>query len=239
MKRVFLLLMVCLFSYPLPAQSPMEQGESLYRQGKFSAALSEYETALRNYPNNPFVYYNIGNCYFKMGSRGLATANYYRAFRLAPRDSDIRHNLALALETSGERWVPSGVPVILHQAFFYLSYGELKGLTYLLFWLACACVLVCLLRRKWNFLATLACILVLLSAGWLLARARLEQENLAVVAVPVAEVRSGPGTNFPASANVSQGHLVTVSDTKDVWDEVIISSQGLKGWIEKDALEKI
>ena len=67
----------------------------------------------------------------------------------------------------------------------------------------------------------------------------IEQENLAVIAAPVAEVRSGPGTNFPASANVSQGHLVTVLDTKDPWEEVVISSQGLKGWIEKDALEKI
>ena len=45
MKRVFFLLTLCLFSYPLLAQSSLEQGEALYRQGKFSAALSEYETA--------------------------------------------------------------------------------------------------------------------------------------------------------------------------------------------------
>ncbi len=59
MKCVFFLFLACLITGPLLAQSSMEQGETLYRQGKFSAALSEYETALKNYPNNPFVYYNI------------------------------------------------------------------------------------------------------------------------------------------------------------------------------------
>ncbi|MBR4592611.1 MAG: SH3 domain-containing protein, partial [Elusimicrobiaceae bacterium] len=56
---------------------------------------------------------------------------------------------------------------------------------------------------------------------------------------PVAEIRSGPGTNFPASASAAQGHLVTISDGKDAWYEVVVASQGIKGWIEKNALEKI
>ena len=193
MKHFTLVLAVCFFvQLPLFAQDNWQQAEELYRQGKFSAALSTYETILKNYPNDPFVYYNIGNCYFKMGSKGLAVANYYLAFRLAPRDRDIRHNLALALETSGEKLIPSGVPTVLHQAFFYLSYAELKGLTYVLFWFLCALVILCLWRRKWSVLLVWSGVLCLLSAGWLYARGQLLQENLAVIASPVAEIRSGP-----------------------------------------------
>ena len=107
-----------LLANSLWAQNAMEQAEGAYRQGKFSAALGLYEEELKNRPNDPFVYYNIGNCYFKMGSKGLAAANYYRAFKLAPRDSDIRHNLSFALSSGGERFVPAGMPVVLHQAFF-------------------------------------------------------------------------------------------------------------------------
>ena len=239
MKRLCLTVWLCLAGVTLFAQADLSTAEELYRQGKFSAALSQYEELLKNYPNDPFVYYNIGNCYFKMGSRGLATANYYRAFRLAPRDKDIRHNLALALEQSGERLVPNGMPVILHQAFFALSYDELKGLAYVLFWVVCVLSAVCLWRRKWNGLATLSCVLCVLCAGWLYARRQAQAPMLAVIAAPVAEVRSGPGSNFPASANVAQGHLVTILDSKDTWDEVVVSSQGLKGWIEQSAVEKI
>lgn len=239
MKRLLLTLLLALCTSVAAAQNGWTQAEELYRQGKFSAALSEYENLLKTYPNNPFVYYNIGNCYFKMGSRGLAVANYYRAFRLNPRQNDIRHNLALALENSGEKLVPTGVPEVLHRMFFGLSTTELQGLTYLLFWLVCIGILVGLWRRKWSRLATLICILAALSTAWWLIRAQGEKEPLAVVAAPVAEVRSGPGTNFPASANIAQGHLVTILDGKDTWYEVAISSQGLKGWIEKDAVEKI
>jgi uncharacterized protein YraI len=62
---------------------------------------------------------------------------------------------------------------------------------------------------------------------------------LAVIASPIAEIRSGPGTNFPDSASVAQGHLVTIQDAKDSWYEVVVKSQGIKGWIEQNAVEKI
>ena len=221
------------------AQSPLSQAEDLYRQGKFSASLSAYEEILKNHPKDPFVYYNIGNCYFKMGSKGLAAANYYRAFELAPRDEDIRHNLTLALASGGEKLVPAGVPVILHKAFFSLSLPELKGFVYALFWLVCLLALMGLMRRKWNAFITVALLLLAVGCSWLYARTRLAREVRAVIAAPVAEIRSGPGKNFPASASAAQGHLVCIEDAKDDWYEVILKSQGLKGWIEKKDVEKI
>ena len=142
------------------AQTPMQQAEELYRQGKFSAALSLYEAELKKVPNDPHVYYNIGNCYFKMGSKGLAAANYYRAFKLAPRDADIRHNLSLALAAGGERLVPAGMPAVLHEAFFYLSYPELKGLTFVLLWLFCVLASVWLIKRKFGRVLV-ACVVLL------------------------------------------------------------------------------
>ena len=82
-------------------------------------------------------------------------------------------------------------------------------------------------------------VILLLSGGWFLLRRSLEQQHLAVIASPVAEIRSGPGTNFPASASAAQGHLVTIQDAKDEWYEVIVKSQGIKGWVEKSAVEQI
>ena len=240
MKR-FLALTLLLVSVASAAwaQTALEQAENFYRQGKFSAALGIYESELKKVPNDPYLYYNIGNCYFKMGSSGLAIANYYRAFRLAPRDADIRHNLTLSLSSVGERLVPSGVPVVLHQAFYSLSYSELKGLLFALLWLFCALASLWLLKRKWGRMLAASAVILLLCAGWFYLRHTLQVEHLAVIAAPVAEIRSGPGTNFPASASLAQGHLITVEDAKDEWYEVIVKSQGLKGWVEKSAVEQI
>ncbi len=221
------------------AQENLAQGEQLYRQGRYAEALSVYENDLKDYPNNPFLYYNIGNCYFKMGSNGLAIANYYRAFKIAPREEDIRHNLELALKASGEQLVNSDVPPALYRAFFYLSYPELKGLTFLLFWGWALMTCFWIVKRKGKTVCIVLSAALLISALWLWARAQGQHETWAVVAAPLAEVRSGPGTNFPANANVSQGHLLLIGDQKDPWYEVIIKSQGIKGWIEREAVEKI
>ncbi len=239
MKKILMTLFLGVLTQGWLCAQPADAAEELYRQGKFSDALTAYETRLKNAPNNPFLYYNIGNCYFKMGSTGLAVANYYRAFRLAPRDADVRHNLTLALETAGEKLVPGGVPEILHKAFFYLSYNELKGLAAVCLWLFSVLACVWLLKRRLGRAAAFMLAALAVTGAWTYLRARAEAQQLAVVAAPVAEIRSGPGTNFPASANLAQGHLVTVQDTRDAWDEVIVKSQGIQGWIKAESLEKI
>ncbi len=239
MKRLaFLFLFVLLNAFSLYAVD-FQEAEEQYREGHFATALGQYEQLLRNYPNDPNLYYNIGNCYFKMGSKGLATANYYRAFKLDPRDADIRHNLSLSLQNSGEKFIPSGMPEILHKAFFSLTQTELQGLFHLSLWIVCIAGCVWLFKRRFGRMTlTLLCLFILIGI-WYLWRQQLDNQPLAVVAVPVAELRSGPGENFPASANIAQGHLLLLQDNKDRWQQVIVKSQGIKGWMQSSSLEKI
>ena len=239
MKKIFLSFCLLPLLFLSAYTTTLQEAEQFYREGKYAASLGAYEDLLHTYPNDPFLYYNVGNCYFKMGSRGLAVANYYRAFRLAPRDKDIRHNLSLALNGAGEKFIPVGMPAVLHQTFFSLTVEELRGLFYLSLWLFCAAAIIWLLKRKLLYLTGIFLLSTLVLGSWYVWRWQIRQEPLAVVAAPMAELRSGPGDNFPASASVSQGHLLILQDSKDHWYEVVVKSQGLKGWIEKDTLEKI
>ncbi len=240
MKKWLLTVLLIISLIPVVAvPNATSQAETFYRAGQYAQALAVYEKDLKNHPNDPYLYYNIGNCYFKMGSKGLAAANYYRAFKLRPQDSDIRHNLALTLAQGGDSLVPAGMPPTLHRWVFGLPLTSLKGLVCLVGWVFCASVGLWFLTRKTGKLTLiLGCIFALIS-GWFYVRYSWENEPLAVVAAPVVELRSGPGKNFPASAAVQQGHLVQVLDTKDNWQEVIVRSEGLKGWMEQTALERI
>ena len=47
MKRLYLSVVAFLSFLPAFSQSDLQQAEDLYRQGKFSAALSAYETILK------------------------------------------------------------------------------------------------------------------------------------------------------------------------------------------------
>lgn len=223
----------------LHAEDLISKAETFYRSGQYAQALSLYEQDLKNHPNDPYLYYNIGNCYFKMGSKGLAAAAYYRAFKLRPQDSDIRHNLSLALASGGDSLVPNGMPVALHQALFCLPLSQLKGIVCLGVWIVGFFAGVWLLTRKGGKFTLVVGSLLLVCIGWFYIRQQWENQPLAVVAAPVVELRSGPGKNFPASAAVQQGHLVQILDAKDDWQEVVIRSEGLKGWMEQTALERI
>ena len=238
MKKYFLVLLLSVLCCPLWGTG-MQQAEQAYREGHFATALGAYENLLNDYPNDPFLYYNIGNCYFKMGSKGLAVANYYRAFRLAPRDKDIRHNLSLALADGAERLVPQGIPEILHIAFFWFTETELRGLLYIAWWSFCVAVGLWCFKHKYGKFVLAIGILLCAIAGWYTLRYQIARIPLAVVASPVAELRSGPGNNFPASANISQGHLLVLQDRRDDWQEVIVKSQGIEGWINATDIEKI
>lgn len=238
MKK-YLLLGACCLAAAAAFCADLSQAENLYREGRYAAALGEYEQMLQTYPNNPYLYYNIGNCYFKMGSKGLAAANYYRAFRLAPRDKDIRHNLQLVFQAAGEQWIPAGMPEVLHRVFFGLTLTELKGLLFVTLWLFCMLGCVWLIKRRWGWCLGTAFVILLLSTAWYGARRQTDGQTLAVVAAPTAELRSGPGDNFPANAHIAQGHLLLLQDSRNDWREVVVKSQGIQGWMKADSLESI
>src|SRR5215217_4594832 len=68
----------------------------LYKQKQFAEAAEKYEKILKQGYKSPEVYYNLGNCYFKLDSIGKCILNFERAHQLAPDDEDITHNLQLA-----------------------------------------------------------------------------------------------------------------------------------------------
>ena len=84
----------------------------------------------------------------------------------------------------------------------------------------------------------------LLLAGsllWLMARASSPFNEAAVItAEGSAQLLSGPGETFKAYASLPEGRLVKVlDDTDDVYYEIGIPREGIKGWIKKTSAEKI
>jgi len=69
---------------------------SLYEKRDYEKAAAEYLKILDFGIENPNIYYNIGNSYFKLGRLGRAILFYERAKRLAPQDADLKSNLAYA-----------------------------------------------------------------------------------------------------------------------------------------------
>lgn len=68
------------------------QGNSAYKEGKFGAAIDNYEKVLSLGLESGNLYYNLGNSYFKKGELGKAVLNYEKSLFLIPNDSDLKSN---------------------------------------------------------------------------------------------------------------------------------------------------
>lgn len=87
------------------------KANQFYFNGEFEKAVQLYESILKNHQFNFFsvqlfpanlifqsesrgeLFYNIGNCYFRLEQKGNALLNYERARRLIPRDADLKYNI--------------------------------------------------------------------------------------------------------------------------------------------------
>jgi len=91
--------MLVLFSslvFGQEASLQFEQANQLYRNSDYKRAAQIYEQIEKNGYENPSLYYNLGNAYFKLHNIPAALLSYERARRLSPHDEDILYNLRLA-----------------------------------------------------------------------------------------------------------------------------------------------
>ena len=82
--------------FPQEEQHLFTEGNTYYQNGQYSDALGRYSKILHmGYESGP-LYYNMGNCYYKLQNIGRAILYYEKAKRLMPNDEDLKENLVLA-----------------------------------------------------------------------------------------------------------------------------------------------
>lgn len=239
-KTFFFIFTVIVFASCLFAQE--SEAQKAYNQGDYLQAAKLYTEQVKSTPKpSAALYYNLANSYYKLGLTPKAIANYYRAWRLNPRDNDIRHNLSFVMTQNGQNFVPTDVPLSAFNLFFYLSIIELEGLLWFFGWLFVIVLIIVLIsnnKKVKKVLIGLVFCLILLGL-WYICRKPFDTKPLAVVSRNQAEVRSGPGENFPVNLSIPRNHIVQVKDKKDNWIQILIPSEKTQGWVLKENLEEI
>jgi hypothetical protein len=209
-----------------------------YEAGRITDALAAYERLAARYPGDAAVAYNLGNCHWRLNRRARAIAWYERARRLSPRDADIRFNLAIArahLADEEPSWWETADRV--------LTAAELAWLAAACLWTACLGAGWALLRGAWSarlrIVVMAAATGCTLAAGWLGLRLHDLRQPWAVVAVPTAEVRSGPGDQFPVGYTAPEGQRTLILNRRPGWVEIGIPARSLKGWVADSVIEAI
>ena len=71
----------------------LETAEKAFIEGDYRKTIEIYEALIQvEKINDPYLYYNLSNAYYRNAETGKAVVNIERAYLLKPRDKDIRHN---------------------------------------------------------------------------------------------------------------------------------------------------
>lgn len=95
MKQFLIIIFVIVASFsPAGALTIIEQADSAYMADDFTMAAALYNRVIDEEGTSAVIWYNLGNCYYRMGQPGKAIVAYERSLRLDPTNNDTRDNLA-------------------------------------------------------------------------------------------------------------------------------------------------
>ncbi|MDO4738673.1 MAG: tetratricopeptide repeat protein [Bacteroidales bacterium] len=249
MKRIFLISIMLACVSLMQAAITKADADALYEKGNYEEAAAAYESLLKVEGLAAEVYYNLGNCYYKLDKIPFAVLNYERALLLDPGDGDIRANLALARGKTVDKVVPPS------EMFFVTWWRDLTNCMSMDSWtivgfsafiLMLIGILVYrfvpqLLARKIGFYSAMFLFALVIIANFAAFSQHrdLTHRNTAVILAPSVVVKSSPSDRSTDLFLIHEGSKVEILDNSmKEWMEVKFE-EGKQGWIPVNVAEII
>lgn len=225
------------------------QAVSDYTEENYRAALDGFAAIEEAGYVSPDLYYNMGNCCYKLGHQlGRSILYYEKALKLDPAYEDAAVNLEIAREGTLDRI--EAVPEFILLTWFKAFRDTLSSDAWA--WIALAllltvAVMVLLFRfgrslalRKTAFaLAVVGLVFMVVSTVFAFnLRSAVEDSGEAVVKVPVSSVKSSPGSTDQSLFILHEGTKVSVVDSLGEWYRIELSD-GRQGWLQGNDIEII
>ena len=224
------------------------QGDSAYMRNDYAFAIQIYETLLKE-GEAAEVYYNLGNCYYKVDNIARSILNYERALLLQPDNDDIRVNLEIARTKTVDKIVP--VPEIffvvwtksLINMFSIDAWAKLGIMFFILLLASCSLFFFSkqVIMKKIAFIAGCVwLVLVVLSNVFAVQQKhQLTERNDAIVLIPSVTVRSTPSESGVGLFILHEGCKVEIKDNSmHEWKEIRLED-GKVGWVPNVTIEGI
>ncbi|HTG67418.1 MAG TPA: tetratricopeptide repeat protein [Flavobacterium sp.] len=239
---------VLLLSQVFFAQSGFEKGNDLYKNGKYQQAIDAYTSELAAKKQSAELYFNLGNCYYKLNKVAPAIYNYEKALVLNPKDTDIVNNLKFAQKRTVDeiKEVPTvGFAKLLRDftaIYHYNTWAWIAvafSVLFLLSFLGYYFSELALNKRLFFFGMFLMLVFVLISfSSAVVEKSHFKNERPAIVFTQMTDVKSEPQNKGASVLILHEGTKVFVKETVDNWKKVQLTD-GTEGWIESDAIQEV
>ncbi|RLC50392.1 MAG: hypothetical protein DRH79_07715 [Candidatus Cloacimonadota bacterium] len=252
MKKYIFSLLIILFSFLLLAedinQKIFNDAIGYFENKDFLAALELFKSLENENLINADLYYNIGNCYFRLSDIGTSILYYKKALKIQSNHEAARRNLNYALTFTKDKQNTESENVIrsIWQRTFDSLSINLLAILMLIFWIALVGMIVIMIIRYRGrektipiFITTfIVFFLVVFSILSLMKWQGYHHNKEAVLIFPTAIGYSGPSSEYTRVFTIHEGMIFEIERQENDWSLIKLSN-GLGGWIKSDAFEKI
>ena len=251
---VLLALITLLFAATTATAAPAKvaitkvDADKEYAKGNYLQASKDYSDLLK-VGESVELYYNLGNCYYRLGNITKSIIAYEKAHRLSPSDRDVTFNLEFVREKTIDKIERQ------EKNFFSAGYTMLQNLMDMDAWARLsivaffACLGMAMLfllgrdewMRKLGFYVALLSVFVFVFStlfAWQ-QKHNFYARDRAVVVAPSASVKLTPSDSSADAVVVHEGTAVQIVDrTMSDWYSVKLDD-GKEGWLKRNSLEII
>lgn len=216
-----------------------------YKAAQFDVAAANYEKILAQGYRSSEIYYNLGNCYYKLNNNGKAILNFERAHQLEPEDEDIATNLKIAQLKAIDKLIPVPQMAITTGWNNFTTSQSSKGwgvFALVFIWIALIvfAVYYFFIKRSLLFVFCLLLFAFSIASVALAIKQSNAEENSceAILLVENVNVKSAPDANGTDLFTIHEGIKFQILDMVGSWNKIRLAD-GKVGWIEKNVFEKI
>ncbi len=229
-------------------EDALQKGNPYYREGAYDKAIDEYKKLVDEGYVGTYLFYNLGNAYYRIGKIGYAILYYEKALILSPSDEDVNHNLDFAHLSTVDRIQP------LPRFFLFDWWEALLGLFSINGWAYAVFVLYLLVimlvgaysysktvkQQKVFFFSGIAGVFLLAFSISLLVIKVNRKAILksGVIIEQVVTVKFSPDPQSTDAFIIHEGLKVNLEDQLDKWVKIRLAD-GKVGWIQQNYVEQI
>lgn len=225
-----------------------EEANRYYSVKQYDKALEIYLELLKQNALSANLFYNIGNCYYRLNQIGYAILYYEKAYKLNPDDESILKNLKITNSKTIDKITP------ISKLFIYQWYDDLIQGNYLkafslwsilFIWVSVGFAILFFITkksstRKISFYLSIISFLAFLVMIWFGFQSYEFQKNSqnGVLLVQSIYVKSSPDNNSSDLFIIHEGTKFELKDNLSGWYKIRLAN-GATGWIEEKSFGKI
>jgi tetratricopeptide (TPR) repeat protein len=221
-----------------------EEGNRSYKNGKYDKAIEYYKKIVDRGVANGYIYYNLGNAYFRNGDIGLSLLYYKKAQKFIPRNKDLIQNIKFVETLTRDRVEmkkPHFLLLIIHNLLNKFTLTEITIFTSIVFSLTFIFLILYSLRKHLLLVKNISLSLIvifLISAILFATKASEINTERAVVLAEKIDVKTAPSNNATLEFVIHEGTEFEIIESTKEWVKIRLKD-GKTGWITSGTFGKI